>query len=269
MNMFLKWLVLISCIFFRIPVNAQAIVGVPAFDFKEPITQNLANQVTEFVASLLKNSGKYTVVDLTSGEQRAAALERAQENYKAKNWLDSYSALNAEVILAGEITSIKFVKSSFPSEPGYRAAVTMTIKLVQVESSEIYASSGFASHVSSLRLTPETALSSALESLSEEIMAFFRKHIVSVFPIVKVNLLSKDKVERITCEIPIVLGYTSGKKLKIIWYEKSDERSVPQVIGEARILEHIAENYWLLEVIKGGKEFFYHKDELKSIQCSE
>lgn len=245
------------------------IVGVPTFAYMEPIQGNLANHISEFIINLLKNSGKYTIVDMTSEEQRLIALDRSQANYKAANWLQSNAAKNAEVILGGEITSIKFIKSAAPAQPGYRAAVTLSLKLIQVETSEIVASNNFASRTSELRLTPETALESSMESISPDIISFFKKHIAPVFPIFKINEIKKETVTKITCEIPIVLGFQTGSKFKLVLYEQIGDKSIPQIIGEARIAKHIAEDFWLLDVTKGGNNLYSHKENLNRVLCSE
>ncbi len=245
------------------------VIGVPSFAFEDPVTSNLANQVSEFIVSLLKNSGRYTIVDMTSEEQRKIALDRAQTNYKAENWIEPFAEKNAEIIVGGEITAIKFVKSNHPTQTGYRAAVTLTIKLIRVETSEITASANFATTTSELRLTPETALYSSLQSLETELMNFFRSHVAPVFPVIKINGIHKQSVNRFTAEIPVILGYKTGQKFKLVWYEKLGGRVVPEIIGEARIVKHISEDFWLMEVTRGDKEFYLHKDKLDEIQCSE
>lgn len=245
------------------------IIGVPSFSYEEPVTSNLANHVTEHILSLLKSSGRYMVVDMTSEMQRQQALERAQENYKAENWLDSYKALNAEIILGGEITSIKFVKSSDQVRPGYRAAITLTLKLIAVETSEITAATNFATKTSELRLTPETALSSSLDGIQNEILAFFKEHVNSIFPIVKINAVKSNQVESFTCIIPLAFTPKPGNKYRIVYYELLGDKRIPVSIGEARISRHIAEDFWLMNVTKGGKEVFNFIDNLEDLLCSE
>jgi len=245
------------------------IVGVPTFAFVDPVTPNLANQVTEYALSLLKNSGRYTIVDMTSEDQRKIALERAQENYKSENWIDSYKAMNAEVILSGEITSIKFVKINHDLQPGYRAAITLTLKLIEVETSKILASTNIATKTSELRLTPETALASSLDGINENILLFFKDNLSQVFPILKINEVKKDQVVNFTCQIPTVLKIEIGKRFHIVHYELLGEKRIPQMIGEAKLSKHIAEDYWLMTVVSGEKELYKYKDQLTEILCSE
>lgn len=245
------------------------IVGVPTFAFVDPVTPNLANQVTEYALSLLKNSGRYTIVDMTSEGQRKIALDRAQENYKSENWIDSYKAMNAEVILSGEITSIKFVKINHDLQPGYRAAITLTLKLIEVETSKILASTNIATKTSELRLTPETALASSLDGINENILLFFKENLSQVFPILKINEVKKDQVVNFTCQIPTVLKMEIGKKLHIVHYELIGGKRIPQIIGEAKLSKHIAEDYWLMTVVSGEKELYKYKDQLTEILCSE
>ncbi len=244
-------------------------VGVPAFDFPEENNLNLANLVTEVVIDLLQNSGRYTVIDMTSEEQRQAALDRAQENYKAENWIDAYSALNPELILGGEITSIKFVKSNSSTKPGYRAAISFTLKLIEVESSKITASDQFSSVRSELRLTPETALTSAIESLRPDILNFFETHIKQDFPVIRINDFKKERVLSITAQIPQNLALRKGDKLKIIHMEKIGDQMVPSIIGEAVVKTLISGDYWNLDVKSGGDRMFMLKDDLTNIRCSE
>lgn len=75
--------IIVSFIFvcrnFEIIAQNLPIVGVPTFAFVDPVTPNLANQVTEYALSLLKNSGRYTIVDLTSEDQRKIAMDRAKK----------------------------------------------------------------------------------------------------------------------------------------------------------------------------------------------
>ncbi|MBK6351990.1 MAG: hypothetical protein IPF46_00970 [Saprospiraceae bacterium] len=264
--------IIVSFIFvcrnFEIIAQNLPIVGVPTFAFVDPVTPNLANQVTEYALSLLKNSGRYTIVDMTSEDQRKIALDRAKENYKSENWIDSYKAMNAEVILSGEITSIKFVKINHDFQPGYRAAITLTLKLIEVETSKILASTNIATKTSELRLSPETALASSLDGINENILSFFNENLSQVFPILKINEIKKDQVLNFTCQIPTVLKMEIGKKFHIVHYELLGGKRIPQIIGEAKISKHIAEDFWLMAVVSGNKELFKYKDQLTEIICS-
>lgn len=260
-------LILVAPIF--ISAQDQPRIGVPLFDFKEDNNLNLSNHVTEVVIALLQKSGRFTVVDMTSEKQRQSALDRAQENYKSENWIDANSALNAEVILAGEITSIKFVKSNSPGQPGYRAAITMTLKLVDVESSKVLASDHFRSEKSELRLTPETALSSAIESFEGHIQQFFIDHVKQSFSILKINSIQKGKAVKVTVQIPRNLNIRKGDVFKMVHQEKLGNQIVPNLIGELRVKKHISDDFWLMEVRKGGDALFGLRNQLNEIKCSE
>jgi hypothetical protein len=245
-------------------------IGVPLFDFKEENKLNLDNHVTEVVIDLLQKSGRYTVVDMTSEDQRKAALDRAAENYKAENWLDAHKGLNAEIILGGEITSIKFVRNASTTQPGYRAAITMTLKLIAVETGAIMATEHFSSTKSELRLTPETALSSALESIREEVLAFFRNHVRQQFAVVKFNEIKREKVNTLTVEVPPNLGFNKGHQLRIVHLEDlGGGRIVPQIIGAITLGDHISGNFWMASVRKGGDLLFQYRDRLNTIRCAE
>lgn len=266
------WIILAVSLFFCLSnVNAQETpkVGVPLFDFQEQNNLNLANHVTEVVIDLLQNSGRYTVIDMTSEEQRQAALDRAQKNYKAENWIDANKALNAELILGGEITSIKFVRSDNSAQPGYRAAISLTLKLIEVESSKILASDHFNSVKSELRLTPETALSSAIESIQVEILKFFEDHVKQDFPVIKINEIKKEKVLSITVLIPQNLNFRKGDKLRLIHKQKIGDKIVPTIIGMAVINTLISGDYWELDIKSGGDQLYLIRDNLTEIQCSE
>lgn len=263
---------LFLCLFGTTVLPAQDMVriGVPLFDFKEDHALHLDNHVTEVVIDLLQKSGRYRVVDMTSEEQRQEALDRAAENYKADNWLDANRALNAEIILGGEITSIKFVKSSSAAQPGYRAAITMTLKLIDVESSEILASEHFVSTKSELRLTPETALSSAIASISPDILNFFRTHVKQQFAVVKVNEIRRDKVISVTVRIPQALDIARGDHFGLIHMDELPDGSViPTPIGEISIDQYVSQDYWIATVKKGGDRLYALKEQLGSIRCTE
>ena len=252
-------------------LNAQDLprVGVPLFDHKESNNLNLDNHVTELVLDLLQRSGRYTVVDMTSEAQRKAALDRAAENYKAENWLEQNKAMNAEIILGGEITSIKFVRQSSTTQPGYRAAITMTLKLIDVESSRILASQSFSSSQSDLRLTPETSLASAMESLNDEILQFFRNHIRLQFAILKVTETKRDKVVSIVVRIPTNLDFQPGNKMALVLLEEIGGDLVPNRIGEIRLDRLISQDYWQASVRKGGEILFQNRDKLHNFRCAE
>jgi hypothetical protein len=245
-------------------------IGVPLFDFKQENKLNLDNHVTEVVIDLLQKSGRYVVVDMTSEAQRNTALDRAAENYKASNWLDAHKALNAEIILAGEITSIKFIKNANHTQPGYRAAITMTLKLIDVESATIIATEHFSSTKSELRLTPETALSSALEGLQSDILHFFQRHVRQQFAVVKINEIKRDKVRIITVEVPQNLGYKKGDRLRLVRMEDmGGGRVIPQIIGELALGEYITGDFWTATVRKGGDTLLQYRDELNTIRCAD
>ena len=89
-------------------------------------------------------------------------------------------AQNLPIVGVPTFTSIKFVKINHDFQPGYRAAITLTLKLIEVETSKILASTNIATKTSELRLSPETALASSLDGINENILSFFNENLSQV-----------------------------------------------------------------------------------------
>lgn len=244
----------------------RLIVGVTKFTSLDVRQDRFADMLSERVLDILNQQNRFQVIDL-DGTARKEVINKAQENYKSANWIEANKSINAEYTLAGVLTSIKFIRLN--AGKGYKATITYTIKIMNTESGEIIqnGTATLNSSESEIKLTPETALESAIQTTIPQLSNYFS----SSFPI-KLNLIRIEK-EKNEKAISVLLdggskvGVQENAIFECYYVDNSLGKPLPRVVGEIKVFKVLSEDFSEAKVSSDGKEIYTHFKGDKKIIC--
>lgn len=248
----------------------KMIVGVYTFSTSvESIhASKFLGSITERVVNDLKSTNRVNVIDLTSESARNTAILKAQDNYKAENWIESGKALNAEYVLTGDLGHVKFIKITSSQPNGYKASLSYTVKLIKTETGEIISAQTIDSYDSEIALTPETAFQKSFETTEGKLVEYFLK----IFPVkLKVARIEKEKngkAQEVILQGGSTSGVIAGQLYTVSKIDRSLGSPLPVKIGVIKVLNVINENFSQCKVIEGNKELydgFTNKDEIECL----
>jgi hypothetical protein len=244
----------------------RLIVGVTKFTSLDVRQDRFADMLSERVLDILNQQNRFLVIDL-DGTARKEVIDKAQENYKSKNWIESNKSINAEYTLAGVLTSVKFIRLN--AGKGYKAAITYTIKIMNTESGEIIqnGTATLSSNESDIKLTPETALESAIQTTIPELSNYF----TTSFPI-KLNLvrIEKEKNEKalsVLLDGGSKVGVQENLVFECFYIDNSLGKPLPRIVGKIKIFKILSEDFSEAKVTTDGKDIYTNFKEEKKIIC--
>ncbi|NCT10352.1 MAG: hypothetical protein GW772_09790 [Flavobacteriia bacterium] len=244
----------------------RLIVGVAKFTSLDVRQEHFAAMLSERVLDVLNQQNRFLVIDL-DGTARNEVINKAQENYKSKNWIESNKSINAEYTLAGVLTSVKFIRLN--AGKGYKATITYTLKIMNTESGEIIQNGTvtLTSSESDIKLTPETALESAIQTTIPELS----NYITSSFPI-KLNLvrIEKEKNEKalsVLLDGGSKVGVQENLVFECYYIDNSLGKPLPRIVGKIKISKILSEDFSEAKVTTDGKEIYTNFKEEKKIIC--
>lgn len=218
----------------------RPVVGVAQFtcDEESPYT----GLVTEKVVEMLTNTHRFIVVDRTSRDK----VEYELELQKSEAFLDSHNlaeqgaAVAAEQLVTGHIVKIPVyrIKNADGSTRGYKASVAFQLKVVDVETGVSNEAQSFCGKSSKEMLSPESAVTVAMQSLQSDIYEYFR-----------VNFPVKGKILKFIDERTILLnvGKDAGVKVGDLFVIESiemlDGKPYPSELGKAKVTKLSGESF--------------------------
>jgi len=248
--------------------DGKLIVGVTQFTASSnPAAEKYAGNITERVLDILNNSNRFTVIDLTSEEARKKVLEKAQENYKAENWLDANKAMNAEYTVAADIGTLKFIHITSSQPNGYKVSVGFTLKLIQTESGKIIATQTFQSSESKISITPEGALLEAMTTIQDDLKNYFEDNFPFKSLVVKVQEEKKGEAKSVLILAGTPLKLKKGAEFQIYTIDKTMAKPLSVEIGRVKFESDIDENYSLCKVSSGGDKIFTSLSKSEKVYC--
>ncbi|TXD48146.1 MULTISPECIES: hypothetical protein [unclassified Polaribacter] len=244
----------------------RLIVGVAKFKAANVKQERFANMVSERVLDVLNQQNRFQVIDL-DGTARKQAISVSQENYKSKNWIEANKTISAEYTLTGFVTSIKFIRLN--AGKGYKATITYTTKIINTESGEIIqnGTATFSSSNSEIKLTPESAFQSAIQTTVAPLSAYFSSSFPIKLNLVRIEKEKKGKAQTVLLDGGSKIGSTEGKKFEVYFIDNSLGKPLPKFIGELKITRVLSEDFSEAKVTDGGKEIHKYLTDGKKIIC--
>lgn len=246
--------------------DTRPVVGVAQFtcDMESPYT----GLVTEKVVEMLTNTHRFQVVDRTSREKIEAELnlQKSEAFIDSKNLADQYSAVAAEKMITGHIIKIPIyaIRNGNGSVRGYTGSVAFQMKVVDVETGTSSEATSFQGKTSKECLSPESAVTMAMQSLQDQIYEYFR-----------VNFPVTTSLERCLNETTVLIcagseqGIKVGDKFIIESIEMIGGKPYPTSIGEAKVKKLAGESFAECEVAKKtGKAVSDKLSGSTQIRCS-
>jgi len=248
--------------------DGKLIVAVTEFTASSnPAAEKYAGNITERVLDILNNSNRFTVIDMTSEAARKTVIEKAQENYKAENWIDANKALNAEYTVAADIGTLKFIHITSSNPNGYKVSIGFTLKIIQTESGKIIATQTFQSSESKISITPEGALLEAMTTIQDDLKNYFEQNFPFKTIVAKAQEEKKDETKSVLILAGTPLKLKKGAEFSIYIIDKSLAKPLSVEIGKAKFDTDVDENYSICKVTSGGDKIHASFGKSEKIYC--
>jgi hypothetical protein len=227
--------------------DTRPVVGVAQFSCDEdsPYT----GLVTEKVVEMLTNTHRFRVVDRTSRDKIDAELElqKSEAFLDSDNLADQYSTVAAEKMITGHIVKIPVyrITNSNGTTRGFKGSVAFQLKVVDVESGASSEATSFEGKASKECLSPESAVTMAMQSLQPQIYEYFRLN----FPLTAAVLRCIDD-GTILIQAGKEQGLKVGDKLAVEAVEMLGGKPYPTTIGEAKVKKLAGEDFAECDVSK-------------------
>lgn len=225
----------------------RTVVGVAKFKSKQGEESPYAYLVTEKVVEMLTNSKRFKVVDRTSIDDIHAELElqKSEAFMDSKNLVEQDVAVAAEKMITGNINKIPILRelNANGTVKGYKANVSFQIKVVDVATGLSTEASSFDGKPSDLMLSPESAVTQAMQSLQEKLEDYFRKNFPVSGKIVKIIKENKDGAEVILINAGKKNGVKEGDTFKVSLIEVLEGEILPIEIGIIKVGKLVGESF--------------------------
>lgn len=266
-NRYILSVMLLACgLYGHAQVDTRPVVGVYQFicDMESPFT----GLVTEKVVEMLTNTHRFQVVDRTSRDKIEDELElqKSEAFLYSNNLADQNSSLSAEYIITGHIVKIPVyaMKNSNGSVRGYKASVAFQMKVEHVETGVCSEATSFEGRASKECLSPESAVTMAMQSMQEEIYEYFRIN----FPI-RASLVRVLDETTVLIEAGKKQGIREGDKFVIEAIEFIGEKPYPTTMGTAKVKKLAGDSFSECDVSKKmGKTIGEKLSAKADIRCS-
>ncbi len=228
-------------------VDARPVVGVAEFSCQE--NSPYTGLVTEKVVEMLTNTRRFRVVDRTSIDKIHSELElqKSEAFLDSKNRVEQDVAVAAEKMITGHIVKIPVYRMKNPngSVRGFKASIGFEMKVVDVATGLSSEATSFQGKASQECMSPEAAVTMAMQSIQDEIGDWFRTN----FPITcSVSRIIDNKT--ILVNAGSEQGLKPGNTLKVEAVEMIDGQAYHKALGEIKIKNVAGPNFSECEVSK-------------------
>ncbi len=248
--------------------DKRVILGVAPFTSATENQKKYCAVVAVKTLDIIKKTNRFRIVDL-DGKARKIAKDKAKENYKAENWNDAGSGadLHAKYTLTGFIQALKFIRLN--SGSGYKATISFTIKVMETSTGSVIhnGTQTFTSSGSEIKLTPENALQSALNSLDDQIYNYFVTNFPLELEIAKIKTHKGDQAQELLLYGGSSFGVKKGQTYVVYTIDRSLGSPLPTEIGKIKISEVVNATYAEAKVTKKGAEIYKAITDKKEIIC--
>lgn len=227
-------------------------VGIADFSTQVNGAGQFLNLFTEKTVDIINSTGRFYLVDLTSTKSVDKIIERAQENYKG-NWINSNAKITPKVLVIGQVNVLKFIKIASNTTPGYKSNVQFVLKLIETESSKILDSYEFSGIGSSISLTQEGSIQEAINNMGVPIGNWINSKFPVQVTLVKITKQSNKAIEEVIIGGGSSFKLNPGDIFSIVYLDDSFNPPIPQIIGEASILDVLNENYASVKILSGDR----------------
>lgn len=249
----------------------RQVVGVAEFTCKEnsPYTR----LVTEKVVEMLTNSKRFRVVDRTSRDKIVQELElqKSEAFIDSKNLVEQDVAVAAEKMITGEIVKIPVyrIKNGDGSVRGYKASVAFQMKVVDVATGLSTDATDFMGKASKECLSPESAVTMAMNSLEEDMAEYLRINFPVTAKLVKITEEHDGSAKLVLIKAGKKHDIKPGDKFNVESIEMLDGEALPSTLGVITVTELKGDAYSVCKANKSeGKNIYEQFNAGSKIKCS-
>jgi curli biogenesis system outer membrane secretion channel CsgG len=257
-------------------------VGITYFTYPSYKEKNYVEQVNELVANEFVKAARFTIVDRTKLQN----IKAEQELQKTEEFLDSKvieqgRTLGAKYLVTGQLISVA-TSSSYSVESKkyiYSASVLTSIKLIDVETSQVLQAETFGRGQSSAPVeggffrqmmagscdvagygsSTDEALRNAMSNLACGLKNWVKRVFPVMVSVVEVQETHKKKgARKILIAGGTGIGLAVRKEVSIIEFVKTNvdgkELIRKKEIGKAEVIRVEDENFAICEISEGGVE---------------
>ena len=227
------------------PLDTRPVVGVAAFTCDGD--EKYSGLVTEKVVEMMTNTKRFQVVDRTSRDKIKAELElqKSEEFIDSENLVEQDIAVGAEKMITGHINKIPVyaIKNANGTIKGYKGSVSFQMKVVDVATGLSTEAASFDGKASQLMLSPESAVTQAMQSLQGELEEYFHKNFPVKGKIIKILSEKKGKAATILVNAGQRQGIREGDRFMVSFVETIEGEPYPQEIGEVEVEKRSGETF--------------------------
>lgn len=251
-------------------VDTRPVVGVAQFSCD--MDDRYSGLVTEKVVEMLTNTKRFRVVDRTSSDKVRAELElqKSEAFMDSKNTVEQDIAIAAEKMITGHIAKIPVYAMKNPdgSVKGYKGSVAFQLKVVDVATGLSTEATSFQGKASDLMLSPESAVTAAMNSLQGELEKYFRQNFPVTAKLLKVLEVKKEVAATILLGAGKTQGIKVGDKFTVERIEMLEGQPYPTLLGEVEVTKLTGESFSECAVPKKiGAELLASFNGAKKIEC--
>lgn len=232
--------------------DVRPVVGVAEFTCGD--ASPYSRLVTEKVVEMLTNTKRFRVVDRTSIDKIHAELElqKSEAFLDSKNRVEQDVAVAAEKMITGHITKIPVyaMRNANGSLRGYKASVAFEMKVVDVATGLSTEATSFQGKASDEYLSPESAVTAAMQSLQSDIAEYFRVNFPVTAKVVRVLSEKGGRAREVLLSAGTEQGIKEGDVFTIENVEMIDGSPYMTELGRAQVKRVAGANFCECEVDK-------------------
>jgi len=248
--------------------DTKVVLGIS--EFTSEVQSPYTRAVTEKVVQVVTNAKRFIVVDRTSLDKVKAELElqKSEAFLDSDNTVKQDAALAAHQVIVGHIIKLPIIRNANPdgSVNGYKANVSFTLKVNDVETGRTTEAETFTGTQSTLKLSPESALDEALTSLEKPLMDYLKKNFPLTTKIAKIKESKKNKASVVLISGGKSFGFNVGDKILVEIIEIIDGQSLQETIGTLEVI-NLAGDFSECAVKDGGEKILSAFNANKKLIC--
>lgn len=249
-------------------VNAQAArdtIGIADFTTDVPGASTFLNLFTEKTVDIFNATGRFFLVDLTTTKSLDKVIQISQENYKG-NWINANARINPKIVIVGQLNLCKFVRVASNATPGYKSNVQFLLKIIETESAKIIDSYEFTRVGTSISLTQEGSVQESINNMGVQIANWINLKFPIQLSLIKITKQNNKSVEEVIVNGGSALKLSTGNLFNIIYLDNTFKPPIPQIIGDASLVDVLNDQYSSLKILSGDrnriKDYFNNQKEL-------
>jgi len=232
--------------------DSRPVVGVAQFTCETD--SRFVRLVTEKVVEMLTNTRRFQVVDRTSSDRVREELElqRSEAFMDSHNLVEQDVAIAAEKLITGHINKIPVyaIKDGMGRVKGFKASVSFQMKVVDVATGLSTEATSFEGKAGDLMLSPESAVTQAMQTLQGELDEYFRVNFPIVAKIVKVTEEDASAVKTVVLNAGKRQGIKKGDLFRLAAVEILEGEALPTDLGEVEVKELSGESFSICTVAR-------------------